>query len=136
MNTQQIGNDIVVDVTFEFRGIPAAFFPTYEFKGSVVWAGATPGEFIITVQRGEGIDLAHAEVVVEQGQSDTSLVATPGLAWSVTQLAATADGEVRYRVFFTQPIYDSTPVPDTVTPTGADPSWASVTVRRKIPSVN
>jgi hypothetical protein len=130
MNTQQIGTDIVVDVTFEFRD--GVFTPVYRFKGDVV-VGNSPGHFIVTAQRGEGIDLAHAEVVVEQGNSQTSDVAVPGLTWTVTQIAATPDGEARYDVFFTNPIYDGV---TTITPTGANPSWASITVRRKVPAVN
>jgi hypothetical protein len=134
MYTQDVGNDIAADVTFEYR-IGPVFTPTYEFKGTIAETNVI-GSFLLTIQRGDGIDIAHAEVVVEQGASPTSIAAVPGIVWTVTELTATADGEARFLIRFTRMVFDSTPAPDTITPTGINPSWASITVRRKTPSVN
>jgi hypothetical protein len=137
MQTQQQGTDISGDVSFEVDGdTPAIITPVlYQFKATVTRIAL--GQYRVRIAAGEGIDQAHAEIVVWQGAVLSQNGApTTNLLWRVVQIASTAAGEIQYDVFFeaqsTVPPADDAPL----TLAGRDPVHASITIRRKVPSVN
>jgi hypothetical protein len=129
MNTQQVGTEIAGDVSFVIEG--NALVPRYRFKAGVVRVSA--GVFDVTVQRGDGVDGEHAEINVYHG-AEIGGTAVDGLNYWVVERPTTAAGESVYRVFFTLPAVNAggTAIEFVAT----DPEFASVTIRRKIPSVN
>jgi hypothetical protein len=128
MNTQQVGTDISGDVSFVV--VTGTLTPRYRFKAKVVRFNA--GIFDVTIQRGDGVDGEHAEVNVYHG-AEIGGTAVNGLDYWVEELPSTSDRESVYRVHFVLPVY--TGVGPSVAFSPTDPSFASVTIRRKVPSV-
>jgi hypothetical protein len=125
MQTQQIGTDISADVSFQFINL-IAFNPTYQFKGRVDHDPLAIGVFDVTINRGEGIDLAHAEIVVHY-----KAPAGVQLLWRVSQLPDAPTGEIRFRVEFAAIGVIAGP---TIAFVPTNPESGSITIRRKVPS--
>jgi hypothetical protein len=125
MQTQQIGTDICADVGFVFTGEVPVFGPTYQFKGTVTQFAT--GVFDVRIQRGEGVDLPHAEVVVHYNS-------TTWLEWKVERIADSPIGEIVYRVTFSLATFN--PVGPVIDSVNFNPDSGSITIRRKVPSVN
>jgi hypothetical protein len=131
MQTQQQGTDISGDVSWlvdDETGVE----PVYEFKASVTrTAGQAAGVFDVTVAAGDGIDGEHAEIGVYHGATVDSPAAVEGLNYWVDEMPAVA-GQAVFRVSFSRPNIVLGAIAFVLT----DPTFASVTVRRKVPSVN
>lgn len=140
MFTQQLGTDLAADVSFHVVAGAIVLVPPppspYRFKGNVVWISA--GVFDVTINAGEGIDLNHAEVNVYHGAglADEER-AVDCLHWHVEQQASVA-GQAVYRVTFELDTYvaASEAAPANITCVPTDPTYASITIRRKVPAVN
>lgn len=132
MNTQQLGTDIAGDVSFVMNN--TTLTATYQFKASVVRSNTIAGLYVVTINAGEGIDLDHAEIDIYHG-ADINESPVLGLTWDVTELTATAAGEARFQVNFFLPTMTAPSTgPLVCTPT--DVKRGSITIRRKVPSVN
>jgi hypothetical protein len=138
MNTQQLGTDIAADVSFHIDTGAIILVPLpYQFKGNVT--RISTGVFDVTIATGEGIDLDHAEVNVYHGASLADEErAVDCLHWHVEISPASTTTNFIYRVTFELDVFvpasDATPASVTCTPT--DPTYASITIRRKVPGVN
>jgi len=131
MNTQKLGTDIAGDVSFVVTA--TVLTPTYRFKANVVRDNAIAGQYVVTINAGEGIDMEHAEINIYHG-ADIGESPVLGLTWDVTELTPTAAGEARFQVNFFLPVLNSPFLVFTCTPT--DVKRGSITIRRKVPSVN
>jgi len=132
MYTQQLGTDIAGDVSFVINSVTLT--PTYRFKANVVRDIAIAGQYVVTINAGEGIDMEHAEINIYHG-ADIGESPVIGLMWDVTELAPLATGEARFQVNFFKPVLTATSTgPIVCTPT--DVKRGSITIRRKVPSVN
>jgi len=138
MYTQQLGIDIAADVSFHVVAGAIVLVPLpYRFKGNVAWIST--GVFDVTINAGEGIDLDHAEVNVYHGASllDEER-AIDCLHWHVEISPNSTTTNFVYRVTFEQDAYvaASEATPATVECVPIDPTYASITIRRKVPAVN
>jgi hypothetical protein len=130
MNTQQLGTDIAGDVSFVMNNVTIT--QTYQFKANVVRTGT--GQYVVTIAAGEGIDMDHAEIDIYHG-ADIGETAAIGLLWDVTELTPGAAGEAQFQVNFFKPVY-SAAGGGTIVCTPTDVKRGSITIRRKVPSVN
>lgn len=131
MDTQLLGTDIAGDVSFVMNNITLT--QTYQFKAKVERDVAIAGQYVVTINAGEGIDMEHAEIDIYHG-ADIGESPVVGLLWDVTELPATIFGEARFQVNFFKPVLLPPFLVITCAPT--DVKRGSITIRRKVPSVN
>jgi hypothetical protein len=135
MNTQRVGTDISGDISIDIiGGEDPVFDAPYQFKASVILVST--GRIRVTIQRGEGIDQSHAEIVIWQGSVQPGNSPVPNLTWYVHQEPSTAAGEIVYDVFFKQQSAVLPGANQPLTLVDFDPAHVSVTIRRKVPAVN